>query len=415
MPVDDLWYLKKRGPNRERLPSKRHGRGKRWRLRWVDPETGAKREELFDKKVDAELADANRHADISRGQYVDPRAGRVTVAEHAEEWRAQQLHRDSTAERTERAIRLHIVPVLGKLPLTSVRSSHIKGWVKDRSGVLAPSTLHMIYSGTLVPMFTTAAVDRLIGVSPCVGIRLPEIEDGQYLIAKPEQVHALHEALPARYRAIVYLAAGCGWRGGEIFGLELDGVDFLRREIHVRHQVKVVSGRRPFLAPPKTKTSKRTNELPQLVANALARHIEEFPPVLVELDDETDPRAVKTDSNTRERTIPRRQARLLFTNGKGSPIHRADWSHIWQPAVKAAGLPAGYGLRDLRHYFATVLIFGGANVKTVQLAMGHTTPTITLNTYVGFWPDALDRTRSLVDAALGTTAATAATADGGQA
>lgn len=53
-------------------------------------------------------------------------------------------------------------------------------------------------------------------------------------------------------------------------------------------------------------------------------------------------------------------------------------------------------LRDLRHYFATVLIFGGANVKTVQLVMGHTTPTITLNTYVGFWPDAVDQTRTLV-------------------
>jgi integrase len=64
-------------------------------------------------------------------------------------------------------------------------------------------------------------------------------------------------------------------------------------------------------------------------------------------------------------------------------MHRADWSHIWQPAAKAAGLPDGYGLRDLRHYFATVLTFGGANVKSVRLAMGHTTPTITLNTYVG--------------------------------
>ncbi|MGH3567287.1 MAG: tyrosine-type recombinase/integrase [Pseudonocardia sp.] len=87
-------------------------------------------------------------------------------------------------------------------------------------------------------------------------------------------------------------------------------------------------------------------------------------------------------------------------NGGGRrPIHRADWSHIWRPAVQAAGLPDGYGLRDLRHYVATVLIFGGANVKSVQLAMGHTTPTITLNTYVGFWPDAIDQTRTVVDSA----------------
>jgi integrase len=71
--------------------------------------------------------------------------------------------------------------------------------------------------------------------------------------------------------------------------------------------------------------------------------------------------------------------------------------------MAAAGLPEGYGLRDLRHYFATVLIFGGANVKTVQLAMGHTTPTVAPNIHVGFWPDAVDQTRTLVESALGCT------------
>jgi integrase len=111
-----------------------------------------------------------------------------------------------------------------------------------------------------------------------------------------------------------------------------------------------------------------------------------------DIEDETDPRHPAT-----------RLAHLLFTRGDGRPIHRSDWSHIWRPAVKAAGLPSGYGLRDLRHYFATVLIYGGANVKSVQLAMGHTTPTLTPNTYVGYWPDAIDQTRTLVDSALGCT------------
>jgi hypothetical protein len=37
---------------------------------------------------------------------------------------------------------------------------------------------------------------------------------------------------------------------------------------------------------------------------------------------------------------------------------------------------------------------------TVQMALGHATPTITLNTYAGEWPEAVDRTRNLVDVAL---------------
>jgi integrase len=199
------------------------------------------------------------------------------------------------------------------------------------------------------------------------------------------------------------VAAGCGLRGGEVFGLELSAVDFLRREVEVRHQLKVLSGRSPFLAPPKTKTSRRTVELPEIVGTALAQHLNRFPAEPVELDDDTD-----------GRNPTRRAALLLFTNTNGEPIHRASWSHVWRPAVRKVGLPEGFGLRDLRHYFATVLIFGGANVKTVQLAMGHTTPTITLNTYVGYWPDALDRTRSLVDAALNCARSVPAVVAGGE-
>jgi hypothetical protein len=46
------------------------------------------------------------------------------------------------------------------------------------------------------------------------------------------------------------------------------------------------------------------------------------------------------------------------------------------------------------------LIFASASVKTVQLALGHTTPMITLNTYVGLWPGQIDRARSVIDTAL---------------
>jgi integrase len=109
----------------------------------------------------------------------------------------------------------------------------------------------------------------------------------------------------------------------------------------------------------------------------------------VEIEVWTDPRKVRS-----------RVARLLFTTQQGKPIHRATWSHLWRPGREAAGLPAGAGFHALRHYFASLLIFSGASVKTVQMALGHATPTITLNTYVGLWPDQTDRTRTLIDAAL---------------
>ncbi len=167
-------------------------------------------------------------------------------------------------------------------------------------------------------------------------------------------------------------------------------VDFLRREIRVVRQLVVQSGRRPYIGPPKIRASRRTVELPQVTADALARHIERYLPRPVEIEDHSDPRDVRT-----------RAARLLFTTAQGAPIHRASWSHIWKPGRDAAKLPEGTGFHALRHYFATLLIFSGVSVKTVQTALGHSTPMITLNTYVGLWPDQVDRTRALVDAALG--------------
>ena len=74
---------------------------------------------------------------------------------------------------------------------------------------------------------------------------------------------------------------------------------------------------------------------------------------------------------------------------------------IRAPAARKAGIPKGTGPHSFRHYFATLLIHSGASVKRVQLALGHSTPTITLNTYVGEWPDTDRQTRMIVDSALG--------------
>lgn len=65
------------------------------------------------------------------------------------------------------------------------------------------------------------------------------------------EVEALVEALPDRYRALVLLAVGTGLRQGELLGLAVDDVDFLRREVHVRHQLVSVP------APPTTSARPR--------------------------------------------------------------------------------------------------------------------------------------------------------------
>lgn len=94
-----------------------------------------------------------------------------------------------------------------------------------------------------------------------------------------------------------------------------------------------------------------------------------------------------------------RDVTLLFPTGTGYPVNRSGWSTVWRRALKRAGVTEGWGLHSLRHYFATSLIHAGASVKTVQLALGHSKPSITLDLYTHEWPEAHERTRSLMDAA----------------
>ena len=61
------------------------------------------------------------------------------------------------------------------------------------------------------------------------------------------------------------------------------------------------------------------------------------------------------------------------------------------------GLPAGFRFHDLRHYYASLLISSGADVKVVQARMRHASAKTTLDTYAHLWPDSDDSTRAAVD------------------
>ena len=51
-------------------------------------------------------------------------------------------------------------------------------------------------------------------------------------------------------------------------------------------------------------------------------------------------------------------------------------------------------MHGLRHFYASGLIAAGCDVVTVQHALGHSSPSITLNNYSHLWPKAEDRTRN---------------------
>ena len=88
-----------------------------------------------------------------------------------------------------------------------------------------------------------------------------------------EQILTLASTVPDRYRALITTAAGTGLRPGELFGLSVDRVDFLRKQLRVDRQLVRTRGLGVELGPLKTSSSYRSIPLPRTVSDALAAHL----------------------------------------------------------------------------------------------------------------------------------------------
>lgn len=78
---------------------------------------------------------------------------------------------------------------------------------------------------------------------------------------------------------------------------------------------------------------------------------------------------------------------LVFTSPNGSPLrHRSFYRRAFKPAAKAAGLPDELRFHDLRHTCAALLIARGAHPRAIMERLGHSTITVTLNTYGHLFP-----------------------------
>jgi integrase len=384
--IEDRWEKVVDG---RRVRTARYGKGDRWRARYLDP-AGEERSRTFARKTDAERFLAGVESDKSRGLYVDPAAGRLTLGEYVTTWQSVQVHRSTTAAAFDSHLRNHILPMLGNRPLASVTRSEVQAWVKSRSEVLAPSTTAIVYA-VLRMVFRAAVADRIIAVSPCERIALPKPPPREVVPLPRNAVLALINAVPERYRGLLVAAAGTGLRQGELLGLARDKVDFLRRILTVDSQLVQLPGRPPYIAPPKTRASYRSVPMADVVISALSAHFAAFPPTT----------AYDQQGRGRE---------LVFADDRGRPISRTYFHRrVWAPVAAAAGLPAGTHFHELRHFFASLLIDAGESVKAVQLRLGHATAEETLNTYAHLWPESEDRARQAVDRGLNVTDATSVT------
>jgi hypothetical protein len=127
---------------------------------------GRERSKRFDRKVDAENWLTTNGADLVRGTWVDPDAGRVSLKDYSKQWlEGRNDIRPTTMAKYKSLLALHINPTLGKTSIGKLSPATVRRWLSTLSGS-HPSTGASAYR-LLSTICRTAVNDELIARSPC--------------------------------------------------------------------------------------------------------------------------------------------------------------------------------------------------------------------------------------------------------
>jgi hypothetical protein len=122
----------------------------------------------FRTKRDADAFLATARADLERGTWIDPEAGKVPIAAYASHWLDERPQlRPRTRELYEAQLRRHILPTFGSMALRDLRRPAIRTWYASvlsgpRPGVSTAAKCYRLLRSILA----TAVEDELIAKNP---------------------------------------------------------------------------------------------------------------------------------------------------------------------------------------------------------------------------------------------------------
>jgi integrase len=351
-----------------RLLSRKQDGSRRYQVRYVGPD-GRERAKTFGRRADADRFAASVETDKARGEWIDPRLGRTTVADWAEGWLARLAHvQPKTRVGYESLLRTCVLPAFGTTPLARVEQPAVAAWVAEmRARGLSPSRIRQAYR-VMSSLMAAAVQGGYLARSPCTGIRLPRAARRDATLLTAAEVDRLADAAGA-HGTLIYLLAYGGLRWGEVAALRRRRCDLLRRRVEVAEAVSDVNGRLVY-GPTKT-FERRWVRLPDFLAEQLARQLE----------------GVGADPDE-----------LVFRGQRGAPLRYQSFRRaVWDRAVADAGLSDGVTPHCLRHTCASLLIASGADPVAVQRHLGHRDVTTTMNIYAGLFPNRLDEIAEALD------------------
>jgi integrase len=329
-----------------------------WLARWRDP-GGTARKKSFQRRLDAERHLIGVRSSLLSGSYVDPVAGRITVAEYAKGWLINRQHlKLKTRVGYESLLSTRVLPRWGATQLSRVDYAEVAAWVSNmsREGLSASRTRQSYH--LLKSILDDAVKESRLTRNPALGVQLPRMAITERRYLTHNQVFELAEAC-GQYGALINVLAYGGLRWGEATALRAGRVDADRGRLEVVEAVTDVNGVMIF-GSPKTHQH-RSVPIPSFLREDLASAV----------------------SNKAD-------AELVFTSPSGMVLRATNFRRrTFDAAAGSIGLP-GLTPHELRHTAASLAIAAGATVKGVQLMLGHASATLTLDRYGHLFEGELD-------------------------
>lgn len=355
----------------------------RWegRLGWVSPDGRFHRRSVYARtRQEVQEKLAALRAQVQAGAFLQ--AGRQTLRQFLERWLedvAGPSVRPRTLVRYTELLRLHVIPVLGGIPIQKLSPLHVQRLIKQKLGEgLSPSTVRQIRV-VLRRALAQAQMWGFLSSNPAALVPGPKQEKYRPTPLAPEQCRLFLEACRGhRLEALFVLALTTGMREGELLGLTWKAIDLDRGVLRIEVQLQRI-GRNPELVPPKSSKSRRTLMLSDRALEALKAHWRR-----------------QAEERLRAGPLWNNDLNVVFTTETGRPLDPSNLKRTFWSLLENAGLPK-MRFHDLTHSTASFLLSEGVPLKVVSELLGHSHISLTADVYGHLAPQALGEVALKID------------------
>jgi integrase len=372
--------MSKRGQNEGSIYKRKDGR---WEAAITLPGTGGRRKRIYGKTQREVLQkQAALRRDLDQG--LPMQTERQTVGQFLDRWLvdvAKPKVRAKTHHSYAQLVRLHLKPALGRHQLAKLEPQHVQAMMNQKlADGLSPRTVQYLRA-VLRRALGQALKWGLVSRNVATLVDPPRVERPELTTLDPDQAARLLEVVKGdRLEALYAVALALGLRQGEALGLRWQDVDLDAGTLSVRVALQHVRGDRPRLVEPKTRRSRRTLPLPAAIVPHLRVH-----------------RARQLEARLLAGSRWRGEAwGLVFANTLGGPLDARDLVRYFKGHLRRAGLP-DIRFHDLRHSCASLLVAQRVHPRLVMEILGHSTITLTMNTYAHIMSEEQRQAVSLMD------------------